>query len=404
MRARGGKSHVIRRMVTLLFFALAVCGSAKAALAQDWMLGSSISQRGSYNSNLLLNQNNPVSAFGSITIPELKLKRSGPTSSVTLDGQFKFAEYIDHSDLNSQDQNISLNASKDLSERSTLNFVGHFDHDSTLSSDRDIDGQFLNRQVKFISWDVAPSWTYQLSPIDQINWGGTYQQINYDDNTVKTDYRFYGTTLNYSHSLSEVAGMTGAVSYFRYQATDVLVDTSTDIFGALIGYRYAPTERFSISGAAGANYKLRHVDGRGDSGDVGYRVKFNTTYQVNDQTKAEVALSRDEEPSGEGQTVTRDRGTLTLSYLLSELTQLSLSATYSDNEQVADSGTEKNEGGKARFFSISPAVNWNITDQLSLGASYQFRYKIFASSDSAIDNGAFITLRYALQDMHWSGF
>jgi hypothetical protein len=39
-----------------------------------------------------------------------------------------------------------------------------------------------------------------------------------------------------------------------------------------------------------------------------------------------------------------------------------------------------------------------------LAATYQFRYKAFETrGGSAMDNGVFLSLRYALPSQHWSG-
>jgi hypothetical protein len=408
MGARWRKSIVARNAAAIAVAILAVCGGANRGFAQDWSLSSSISQRGSYDSNLLLTPNNKVDAFGSLTIPQLKLQRVGPDSAVTLNGQFKFAEYINHSDFNSANQLLNLNANKQLSERSTLNLDADFIRDTSLTSDQDITGHFLEKSVRFITWDGAPSWTYLLSPIDKMTWTASYQNTSYDS-TTETDYQYYGASMDYSHQLSELAEITGSLSYFRFDPDDRL-NTATDIYGGLLGYQYSPTERLTVSGAAGLSYSETHQDdvggNTGNSDDVGYRFKFNLDYTLSDQTTANLTLSRDTEPSNEGREVTRNRGTLTLSYQMTELTVLKLDATYADNEDYfgSNSGSENSEG-LTRYWAISPSVALNFTEDLSLQASYQLRHKIFESDGgSATDNAAFLTLRYRLPEWHWSGF
>ena len=408
--ATGGRGLRGARRAVALTFGLLLLGlsamgfQVRSAAAQDWVFGSKFTQTGTYNSNLLLNPDNKISAFGSISVPEFKLERSGPTSKVVLGGKFTFAEYIDHSSLNSQDQNGTLSIDKELSERSKLGLEASVDRDSTLTSDRDITGRFLNRPVHFVAFDVAPFWSYDLSPIDQIRLSPSFSAVNYADSPVETDYRIYGGNLAYSHSLSELTQVTGNLSYYRFEPDDTQ-NSKTDIYGGLVGYRYTPSERLLLDGAVGLNYKVRTTDGSsgsGSSSDVGYRLKFNATYAIDDQTKARLALSRDEEPSGNGRTITRNRASIALSYQLSELTVLNLDASYADNEKIGGSSTQSSEG-TSRYFSLKPSATWQITDRLSFAASYQFRHKR-SDGGSATDNAAFITLRYSLQDQHWSGF
>jgi hypothetical protein len=395
--------------VAAIFIAvLAVCGFARHGFAQDWSLSSSLLQRGSYSSNLLLNPDRETSGFASLTIPQLKLKRTGPDSSITLDGQFKFAEFFNHPDFNSDSQILSLNVDKQLSERSTLDLSADFNRDTSLTSDQDVTGRFLDKSVRFITWDAAPSWTYLLSPLDQMTVTGSYQSTNYDS-TEEIDYQYYGASIDFSHQLSELAQITASLSYFRFVPDDGL-NTSTDTYGGLVGYKYSPTERLDLSGALGLSYGVTRQDKvsstTGDSNDLGYRAKFNANYRINDQTSAVLDLSRDTEPSGEGRQVTRNRGTLTFSYQLTELTVLKLDASYADNDNYFGGNTgSKSDEGLSRFWSISPSVALNFTEDLSLQASYQLRHKIFETDGgSATDNAAFLTLRYRLPDWHWSGF
>ena len=379
---------------------------ARAAYAQDWSLSSSITQRVTYNTNLLLNPDHKINTFGSITIPQLTLQRVGPTSQISLDGKFKFAEYLNHSGLNSDGQNLGLQASKNLSERSSVGFHGEFNRDTTLTSESDIDDRFLDRAIRYIYWNVSPSYTYLLTPVDQVSFSGVYQEKNYDS-AQKTDFQYYGGFLDYAHSLSEISQITGSLSYFRY-VPDVVTDLTTDIYGGLIGYKYTPSERLSVSGGVGLNYNVTHQDDAGGerdvSTDVGYRLKFDVDYDLGDRTKLNFALSHDTEPSGDGRQTTRTRGTLGLDYKVGELTTLSMGAVYSDNEDYLGEGSGTSDN-LSRYYALKPAVTWDITEDLSLAATYQFRYKRFESrGGSAVDNGVFLSLRYALPEPHWSGF
>lgn len=379
----------------LVFWLLATCFETRTALAQDWSFDSNISQRMGYNSNVLLNPNNKISAFSSKTSPALRLTRESPTSKVSLGGRFDFTEYFNHSELNSQNQFADLDVTKALSERSTLGFEGNFAHDSTTENDEEDTGEFVTKKIQFIRWDVSPSWQYLLSPIDRMRVSARYLQTDYNS-AEKTDYRDFGPTFTYTHDLSELASVFGQADYSRFEPDDEEGSTQ-DTYGGLIGYAYHPTERFSISGAGGLNYNVTHDDENGDSGEIGYRFQFAMDYQINDQTKANVTLSRDTEPTGDGEARTRNRGSFGISYQMTEMTVFALDGSYIDDQKT------QNNNEVSRRLLVRPSVRWDITEDLSLTAAYQFRYKTFESG-STTDNAAFLTLRYALPDVHWSGF
>lgn len=367
-------------------------------------MSSRITQRGSYNSNLLLNPNNKVETFGSLTIPEFRLQRVGPTSKVKVDGQFKFAEYINHSELNSDAQIIDLDVNKAFSERTSFAFNGSFDRDTTTTSDEDISGRFINDTIRFTKWDASPSLIYQISPIDKLSLVGNYEQKFYDS-AEKTDYRYYGGTVWYERQLSELASVLGNVRFTRYHSLADNDPTTSDSYGFLAGYKYQPTERFSLLALGGADY--RTVDGQ-SGGDVGFRVNFDMGFDLNDQTRLKLVLSHDSEPSGDGNQVVRTRGSLGVIYKLNDVTRLNLDAAYVDNQDYFGNGAGGSESdeGLSRYYALKPSIAYNFTEELKVALTYQFRYKVFDSQDSgsAIDNGAFLTFTYALPDVTWSGF
>ena len=97
-----------------------ICAGGTSASAQEWKLESNISQQVLYSDNLLLSRDREIETVGFITTPALHLERNSPTSQIAFDGRFEFAEYIDHSDFNSQDQLLNLQVDQALSERAAL--------------------------------------------------------------------------------------------------------------------------------------------------------------------------------------------------------------------------------------------------------------------------------------------
>lgn len=384
--------------------ALAWVGCAERSFAQEWTLTSNLSEKAFYNDNLLLNPHNPLSTFGSETTPVLSLERKSPTSTVNLTGQFPYSAYFGHSDLNRADQLVNLDAQKDLSERSQISFSGAFQHDTTLQSEQDASDRFLAKPIRFTRFDASPTWTYLLGPIDQLTLSGSYSDVNYATNE-KIDYRYYGPTIAYQHNLSELSAVTGSLQYNRFEPDDI-VDTRTDVYGGLVGYSYTPSERLQVSGSVGLSYNVTRSDIRDDD-SLGYRLKFDLNYLISEQTRLVVSLSHDSEPSGDGRQVTRNRARAAFNYRLDELTTLGLDTNYTDNEDYfgLQNSTNSSSQNLSRYFSVRPSVTFQLTEDLSLVAQYQFRHKIFQSEGgSATSNAAFLLLQYDLPTLDWSGF
>lgn len=384
--------------------ALLLCAASDAASAQEWKLSTNLSQRMLYSDNLLLNRENEVDTFGSITTPELLLERSSPTSHIALNGRFEFEEYFGHSEFDSQDQIIDLDVEKALSERSRLGLDANFSRDTTLTSEEDITNRFLDKSIRFISWRATPSWTYDLTELDQVTLAGSYRQVDYDS-SEKTDFQYFGPTIEYNRRLSELSKFTTEIRARRF-IPDEPGDNYTDTIGTLFGYAYDPSERFSISGGVGLSYSEEHNEGEGSNSDVGYRLKFDMKYLVSDQLTARVSLSHDNEPSGDGDQVTRNRARIGLKYEVTEITSLGFDFNYADNVDVLGEGNSTNdENDRSRYFAVQPNVGWQLTEDLSLVASYQFRYKKFEDeNDTATSNGAFLTLQYNFPTVAGEGF
>ena len=368
------------------------------AEAQDWALNSSLSQRFVYDDNIFLTPTDEISTFGSLTTPRLTLTRNSPTSKVTFDSQFPYQAYFGHSDLNSFDQVVNLSGSKALSERSTIQLGANLDHRTNVRSEFDDTDTFVPRKFRRTAWGATPSWTYLLSPTDTVNLAASYQDVSYNT-TDRVDYRTYGSVLGYSHQLSEVAQLTGQLSYTRFEP-DVVTDRRTNVFGGTVGYRYTPSERFVMSGSAGLSYDITTEDGRPDDSGFGFLFNFDFKYQVSEQMRANLTLVHDTEPSGDGRQTARSRASVSLDYELTELTTLGLDARYTDNEDYL--GGLSSNSGNARFVSLNPSINWDVTEDLRLGAEYEFRHKTDGNGD-ANSNAVFLTLRYALPDLQWGG-
>lgn len=383
---------------------LAGLGGA-GAVAQEWKLSTNLSQRMLYSDNLLLNRRNEVETFGSITTPELLLERTSPTSHIALNGQFQFEEYFDHSSFDSQDQIIDLDVEKSLSERSRLGLDANFTRDTTLTSDQDITNRFLDDAIRFISWRATPSWSYDLTPVDEITFTGSYREVTYDS-SEKTDFQYFGPAIDYSHRLSELSRLTTEVSARRF-IPDEPGDNYTDTVGALFGYAYTSSERFSISGAAGLAYSVEHEEDAKDDSDLGYRIKFDMKYLFSDQLQARVSLSHDNEPSGDGDQVTRNRARVALGYRVTEMTTLGFDLNYADNVDLLgfEGESTDDEDDRSRYIALRPNIAWQFTEDLSLVASYQYRYKKFEDEgDSASANSVFLTLQYNFPTVAGEGF
>ncbi len=383
---------------------MATCAGGKEAFPQEWRLDTNISQSVFYTDNLLLSRNRDIETVGFLTAPALRLQRNSPTSQIALDARFEFAEYLNHSDFNSQDQFLNLAVDQAISERSELRLDAAFTRDTTLKNEQDITGRFLDDSFRFVRWDVAPGWAYLLSPVDEIVVRGSYRDVDYHTDE-KTDYRYFGPAIDYSRQLNELERVTATIAAFRFIPEEPGED-HTDTVSTLFGYTYTPSELFTIGGGVGFSYSMRTEDPGRDSNELGYRIKFNTRYVMSDQTTLRASISHDTEPSGDGDQVVRNRLTFGLDHKLTPLTTARLNLNYADNVDIIGSeGSDTSDEDTSRYASVRPAIAWQLTEDWSLEAQYQFRYRLFDDDGgSTHSNTVFLTLQYNFPTWAGTGF
>ncbi len=357
-----------------------------------------------YTDNLLLSRDRDIETVGFITIPAFHLERNSPTSQIAFDAQFEFAEYLNHSEFNSQDQLLDLAIDQAISERSALQLEAAFTRDTTLKNEQDVTGRFLDDSFRFVRWDVAPGWSYLLSPIDQIVVRGDYRNVDYHTDE-KTDYQYFGPAIDYFRQLNELERVSFTIGAVRF-IPDEPGDDYTDTINTLVGYTYTPSELFRIGGGIGLAYSMRHEDPGEDSDEIGYRVKFDMRYVMSDQTSMRASLSHDTEPSGDGDQVVRNRATLGLDHNLTPRTIARLNIDYSDNvDLIGEQSDTSDEDEDSRYVSVRPAIAYQLTEDWSLEAQYRFRYRAFEEDDdSATSNAVFLTLQYNFPTWAGTGF
>ena len=384
---------------------MVICAGGSSASAQEWKLESNIAQEVLYSDNLLLSRDREIETVGFITTPGLHLERNSPTSQIAFDGQFQFAEYVDHSDFNSQDQLLNLQVDQALTERAAFRLGADFIHDTTLRSEQDVTGRFLDDSIEFISWSVAPGFAYRLTPVDEMVVRGNYREKTYFDTDEKTDFKFFGPAVDFSHQLNELETVTATIGATRF-IPDEPGDDYTDTISTLFSYSYRSSERFSISGGLGVAYSMEHQDPGPDSDDVGFRLKFNMNYDLSDQTSLRASISHDNEPSGDGDQVVRNRVTLGVNHKLTPLTTARLNIDYADNvDIIGEEGDQTSDEGTSRYTSVRPSIAWDLTEDWSLEASYRFRYRLFDDDGGdAMSNSVFLTLQYDLPTWGGTGF
>jgi len=377
--------------------ALMVLVARTPGRAAEWYVESTLQLQGVADSNPTLATHDESPIAGGVLTPQVKIGRRTDQLDLSLIGKADFNGYAVNSDLSSIDERVGFHGSYQT-ELSQFGLDSEFNRDTILDNIEDNRGQFT-KAVRVTTVSVSPSWSYQVTPLDHLDFLSGYTDKAYDSDDL-TDYVYYYGSVTWSRSLSETESFTSRLSVARFEPDDS-VDTRTNTLAYLVGWSGDISERFHLDASAGPEFDMTSSDqfgGRNDTDNrFGYQADMRAVYLVNELTKLVGSYSHKSEPSSSGETIVRDRVGLSVEYRWSPLMTLHLTGNYVGNETGGS-----NQDDFRQYFSIEPGVTWRLERDLDLSASYRYRNQSFHDDSDADSNSFLMTLTYRLPRLTWS--
>ncbi len=375
---------------------VAIAALPSTAFAAEWYVESRLQTQLSYDSNLRLSPDDEISTFGGALSPELRFGRRTEALDLSLFSRTDFNGYTNDTSLSSVDQKVAIDASY-LTQLGKFGLTADYVRDTTLVSEVTDTGD-LTEAARVERVDVLPSWSYELTERDTLDLGAGFLQNEYHTDSL-TDYQFYTGQAGWTHELSEITSLQ-TVGYYGHYVADDSVDTRADIYGMTIGATHQFSEQFSVQAAAGPEYVVTKADdfsgGRDTETDLGYRLDLGITYLMDELTRLEVTGSRKTEPSGSGDTVTRDRVAVALTRQITELFSLRFDGAVLQNDSTSTGNLNR------LYYQLQPSAIWRLDRDWDLNASYRFRSQDFDDRNTADSHAVFLTVTYRLPRWSWT--
>lgn len=375
-------------VVVLVAGLVMIRGEADSA---EWSAAPTLSVKGMYNSNLLLNQgNNEV--FGHWIIPAVKFKGATDALNVESETRAEFVHYYGDQDRTLTNLYFPLRTSY-RSDRHTFGFEGGFTRDNTLMGELQQTGLVL-RFTQRNMWTAVPSWRVGIT--QRLAWQNRYQFVDttYQDarRLGLADYRVHGGTtgLTYNVSLRDQVQLTGEYTFVRIPA----VGLTTTYYGVQGGWTHDFGHQ--LIGMASGGGRLVNSDqtipGGGSlaSQEIVWVYSASLSKQFERDT-VRVEGSREINPSGFGRLLRTDRVGGTFVHHLSE----TLSASLSGNLYFVSGIGSTSTIVETRFFSMNPGVSWTLARWWSLDVSYTYSQRAVDQLDQRNDShSTFVMLTY----------
>ncbi|KGK42900.1 hypothetical protein LH51_04020 [Nitrincola sp. A-D6] len=367
-------------------YSLLICLPLSSMLmAADTGIEGSISQTLGYDDNFLFEED-AQSTLSYVLTPTLTGYYRTQTYTSSLTGSVAIKRYSDFSRYNSQDPRLSWQQAW-IRERALLSLnIGYTETEQREDAEEDL-GDFSTRNtVK--TYTFAPAYNYQLTQRDSIGLTFGYTERQYSEAT-SSDNQSYSLGGNWAHDLSERTILRANLSYTNYEAQGLATETNSDIWRASLGATYNWSERTSITALLGANWQdleERNVllNQSTQSTNSGSLASVQWTHKSL-QSTYNASYSRDLSPSSDGAVREQDRLTLGWRYELSDLSSFSLNGSWL--KSTDDTQTRE-------FASISPSYNRQLSQSLTWGARYDFKYQTRTNEPSAESNQIQMNLVY----------
>lgn len=350
----------------------AVVLSQSAGQGAEWSAEPSISVKGEYNSNLLLQSGAQEGTHSYWVSPGVKF--NGSTESLRVGGRIAsdFVQYFGGRDT------VITNVYAPLSvqyrgERSTLGFNGGFTRDNTLRGELLQTGLVLAFAQRNL-WTANPSWTYSITDRLSFQSGYQFQDAEYETGPRLglVGYRVHGGNGGLSYRLSESDSIQLSGSYSKFlapQGNNLVSDT----YGMQISGTHAFSERTTFTAGGGPRFIFNSIDTGGgafrDSKTVWlFHARLATQME---RTHVSLDVSREIFPSGFGLLIQTDRVGANVSHELTDHITASLNAGgYLTN--AASSSTPIQRFPENRFVSVTPGVTWRLNEWWTAEGSYTY--------------------------------
>jgi hypothetical protein len=367
----------------------------REAQAAEWSVEPSMSARGEYHANLLLDFGPQQSTYAYWLSPAARF--TGATESLQVSSRVAtdFVQYYGPRDMTIVNVDFPLSVQY-RDQRSTWGFNGGLTRDNTLMSELLRTGLVLAFTQRNL-WSAGPSWTYNLTERLSAESSYQYQNATYDDGARFGLFGYQvhtgSETLSYQIRDTDSVQITGLFTRFLVPDRDGLV---SDIYGAQIGGTHAFSEHLTLSASGGPRFISTRISAWPQTlEDTSTAWVFNgKVTRKYERAHLTFDIGRNIFPSGLGLLLRTDHGAATAGYQLTDKVSVSLTGQASLINMVP-TGTLLVPMGEARFFTVTPLVNWRAGEYWSVEAGYIYsRRELEGVDQSGVSHAARLMVTY----------
>lgn len=362
-----------------------------AAQAAETVVEGTASERIGFDDNVGWTRNNAISDVSSVTALGLSFGNRTEAHELDLRSRFLFTNFLDESDLDSNDQYVVAEGAI-RTPRSRTGLAAEYARDTTRTSQEDDTGAFLLDNIRQQEVTLRPNWSFQATRLDRFSLEAEYRNVDYDRQLVDNDG--ISGELSWNHGLTSTSEFTlsGSAEQIDFDRSD---NRQVRLFGLDANFTTELSPQLRLSIGAGPYWAELSADPTGSAVDadddtLGVLANADLTFDFDDDIVLEASYRRFVAPSGSGNVVIRDRFDASFEQDWNATVSWGMALRFQAQDDLLGSSTTGRD-----FFRVAPSIDWRITEDWIARASYRFRWQsVEGQDDDSVSNAAFVTLTY----------
>jgi hypothetical protein len=372
------------------------------AVAADWSIVPSISQRFEYNSNFNTTPTGKLDDFISTTNPSAAFNYV--TEATNVQGTLGISQllYVKNTGYNHTDQNYQINAQQMVTPRLNVFLNTSFISDSTAQQEFLTSGLIITRTPR-LSFTAGPGMSYALTERSSAVLNYNFNKVTYQpvQNTQAQNFQNFSTqsvSMVYQYLLSEKTTLSNTVSGTESTYTgSTNSDYKSLLYSLGVQHNYSANWAFNVAG--GVNYSWYSNNSQiASSGQFPNFVSVPTQKQTGTNfspyfnlgatrrwTNLSISgsLLRNQSASAYGYIAQVNSASLNASYNFTERLTGSLGGGYSLSTQSSNRSQNQTNG-----LNVSSGLSYLITEKLTAAAGYTFSSQLYGGNNLSTSSNA----------------
>ncbi len=369
------------------------------AYAEDWAYNFNLSKSLYYDDNVTMRQD-PQGSFAYELIPNLTVLYQTEIFELQADASYGYQEYTDIDGFDFSLQQYGLKGTY-FTENSQFGLSASYSLLPTIRTAEEDSGEFNLTSDKETK-RIAPFISYNLTESDILGIEAVYLENSFSENDFG-DNKQKQIDLTWQHIWTQQYTSSISLFYSRFEfmdgrsnaARNTIAKTENKTTSNNYGINFASTYRFSdrwtIQGEIGAritetteilinNQQIKRTN-------AGFLTNTSINY-TGEKFLASLAFTRALIPSNRGQLDEQNKLAFNIDYLITEQLSTSFLAGYQTSEK--ESNNNGNDATKRENIFFKPSINWEMSQNLILSASYRYRFQDESNKDHSVDSNLFM--------------